>query len=133
MQSPQPMQNIHNVVLTTSFSQRLSHNVFLTTSFSHRCPYIFVHTYVHNVFLTTSFSQRLFHNVFLTTSFSHRCFYIFFRTTKSSQRHNIRVIFVCCTNIPKYLKFRPRYFDNFWSIKLKPLRCTFTIYILSLC
>ena len=27
----------------------------------------------------------------------------------------------------------PRFFDNFWSIKLKPRRCTSTIYIRSLC
>ena len=27
----------------------------------------------------------------------------------------------------------PRNFDNFWSIKLKPQRCTSAIYILSLC
>ena len=29
---------------------------------------------------------------------------------------------------PKFIKFRPRYFDIFWSIKLKPRRCTSTIY-----
>ena len=27
----------------------------------------------------------------------------------------------------------PRHFDNFWSIKLKPQRCTSAIYILSMC
>ena len=132
MQSPQSMQNIfyheylsivrsrskeisfshrlsYNVFLTTSFSQRQSHNVFLITSISQRLP--------HNVYLTTSIPQRHSHNVFLTTSISRRLSNVFLtplplhNRPHNVVRHNIRVIFLCGTNIPKYIsnssKFRP--------------------------
>ena len=67
--------------------------------------------------------------------------YIFFpcvkfedsRTEASYQSAADKVVY----KYPKISQIRlssnPRNFDNFWSIKLKPRRCTFTIYIYSLC
>ena len=99
-----------NIFLTTTFLQRLSYNVLLTTSFSQRLP---------------------------TTSFSHRCPNIFVHMRSP---HNVTIymyVWSFCAvqmsqNIRKSLKFKPSNFDNFWSIKLKPRRCTSAIYILSL-
>ena len=106
-----------NIFLTTSFLQRLSHN-----SFSQRLS--------HNVFLTTSFSQRISHSVFLKPLHNHPHNVV----PKTSQyTRNLSVLY-------KYLKISqirlssiPRNFDNFWSIKLKPRRCTSAIYILPPC
>ena len=107
----------YNVFLTTSFSQRQSHNVFLITSISQRLP--------HNVYLTTSIPQRHSHNVFLTTSISRRLSNVFLtplplhNRPHNVVRHNIRVIFLCGTNIPRNIsnssKFRPAKFQYFFG------------------
>ena len=102
----------------------------------------------HNDFFTMPFSQRLSqrlsHYVFLTPFFLHNVFrtpfpYIFVHTTQSSvlttsqYTRNLSVLY----KYPKISQIRlssyPRLFDNCWSIKLKPQRCTSAIYIMSLC
>ena len=73
----------------------------------------------NDIFLSFSHLSR---NLFLKTS-SHRCAYIFVHITLSSQRHDIRVIFldVLCSD--------HRNFDHFFSIKSKT--CLSDIYSLS--
>ena len=104
--------------LTTSFSQRLSHTVFLTTSFS-LCLF-------HHVLFTTSFSQNLSNTVALTN----------WSTQRSPHKVTIFVLSFCAVQISKNIsnlsKFRPLLFHHFLLFKLKPPRCTSTIYILSL-
>ena len=144
-------QRLCHIFLTKSFSQRNTHKVFLTSSFSQRNA--------HNVILTTSFSQRFSDNFILTTlSFLiyiymniHVCFFrlshnvfltplLLHCTYSSTQRspHNITIYAYCfCAvhksqNISYLSKFRPRNFDIFLFIKLKPRRCTSAIYYLSL-
>ena len=94
----------HSDFLTKSFSQRLSHNVFLPKSFSQRLSHTVAHIRPHNVYRTAS------------------------RYT-----HNRSVLY----EYPKISQIRlssvPHNTDIFWSIKLKPRRCTFAIYILTLC
>ena len=132
MQSPQPRQNIleHEYLSIKrsrskeiSFSQRLSYNYFLTTSFSQRVS--------HNVFLTMSFSQPLFHNVFLTPLPLHIRPTNVVLTTSQFTR-NLSLLYKCPIISHIRLSSNPRNFD-FWSIKLKPRRCTSAIYIISLC
>ena len=127
MQSPQPLQNIHYHEYVSiersrskeiSLSQRLSHNVFLTTSFSQRLS--------HNVFLTTSFSY-----VFLTPLPLHtRPHNLVLTASQYTRNLSVRCKYLKISQIR--LSSNPRYFDKFWLIKLKPSRCTSTIYILSL-
>ena len=133
MQSPQPMQNIlyHEYLSIKrskskeiSFSQRLSYNVLLTTCLSQRLS--------HNVFLKTSFSQRICHNVFPTPLPLHiRPHNVVL--TASQYTRNLSVLYLYPKISQICLSSDPRNFDNFWSIKLKPQRCTSAIYILSLC
>ena len=89
MQSPQPM---HNVFITTSFSQRLSQNVFSTTFFSLRLS--------HNVYLTPLPLHIRPNNVILTTSWYTR---------------NLSVLY----KYPKiFPSSDPRNFDFFYRSKL---------------
>ena len=143
MQSPQPMQTIlyHEYLSIErsrskeiSFLQCLSYNFFSDNVF-------FSQRHSHNVFLTTFFSQRLSHNVFLTTYFLQRlCSTVALINhphqvilSMSKFMRNLSVLY----KYPKISQIRlsstPRHFDIFWSIKLKPRRCTSAIYIHSLC
>ena len=101
----------------------LSHNDFLMT---------FLQRLSHNIFLTTSFSQRLSHNVFLTPLPLHIRPHSVFLTTLQYTR-NLSVLYKYPKIFQICLSSESRNFDNFWSIKLTPRRCTSTIYILSLC
>ena len=126
-----------NIFLTTCSLQRIPHNVLFTTSFSQRLSRnVFFQRLSFNVFLTTfffikSFSQRLSHSVVFTPMPKHIC----------PQRHDIRAIFLelCSMLRPPYkyhkisqirLSSDTCNFDIVWPTKLKPRRCTSAIYIL---
>ena len=118
----QPMQNIlyHEYFRLKEagqkkyLSQRLSHNFFLTTSYSQR--------HSHNVFLL-----RLSHAVALT--YSSTC--VVLTAPQYTRNLSVRCKYLKISQIRQ--RSDPLNFDIFWSIKLKPRRCTPAIYIHALC
>ena len=143
MQSPQPMQTIlyHEYL---SIERSRSKEIYFLQCLSDN--FFSDNVFFHNVILTTSFSQHFSHNVFLTTSFTQRISYSVFVPPLPLNNHPHQVILSTSQFIrnlsvlykyPKISQIRlssnPRHFANFWSIKLKPRRCTSAINILSLC
>ena len=114
----------HNVSLTTSVLQCLSHNVFLTPLPLHIRP--------HNVVLTTSQYARNVSVLYTNLKISHICLSSDPRTEASYQSAADKVLHKHPRISQNRPSSNPRNFDNFWSIKLKPRRCTPAIYILSL-
>ena len=115
MKSPQPMQTIlyheywsieRSRSKEISFSQHLSHNALLITYFL----------------------QRLCSTVALKKSST---LYAILSTSQYMCNHSVLYKYPKISQIR--LSSNPRDFDIFWSIKLKPRRCTSAIYILSLC
>ena len=137
----------HTVFLTISFSQRLSHNGLFTTPFSHLSPYIALHSLLYKYPKISQICLNSDPRNFINFSWSNwnldvahqQC--IFCHCMKF-QNPRTKASYPSCADKVLYeypkisqigLSSDRRYIDNFWSIKLKPQRCTSTIYILSLC
>ena len=137
------------VFLTTTFSHRCSytvhirpHNVVLTTSqYTRTVSVLYTHLKISHIRLSSDpVISTFFYLSNWNLDVAHLQYIICHcgkfqnpRTEASYQSAADKVLYKHPQISQNRLSSDPRYFDNFWSIKMKPWRCTPAINILSLC